>query len=278
MLNSITDSAERNSGIRKAEQYIPQCVLSIRNNAIVIKANATSTGETVVLKVFNVQRNYSNPQLTNVQREVSILKRISHPNIVAINEILEFTDRVVISMEYCRRTLFDWTGNHPPPSEIVVLETFCEIARAIEYLHSHYIAHGDVKLENILLDDSGHPKLADFGFAHLEKKSSAEKRGTLVYAAPELLQNGPIDTHAADVWACGIVLFAMLTQQFPYPPGTDASLMAFIRRGCLTYSLVQSRDLRMLIMKMTTVNPTRRATIRDVLAEVQLLKMHRAKN
>ena len=80
------------------------------------------------------------------------------------------------------------------------------------------IAHCDIKLENILLDELGQVKLYDFGFDTqlLEGQMLQDLWGSLPYCAPEILARKPYNGLADDMWSLGVVLYAMVTGHFPY--------------------------------------------------------------
>ncbi|MEW5307987.1 MAG: hypothetical protein WDW38_000382 [Sanguina aurantia] len=102
---------------------------------------------------------------------------------------------------------------------------FQQFLFAVEYLHSHHVAHRDLKLDNIVLDDQVPPriKLCDFGFAkNWDEDSNMQTQiGTPVYMSPQLInmkqnQGKGYDATKADVWACGVLLFVMLLGMFPF--------------------------------------------------------------
>jgi len=105
-----------------------------------------------------------------------------------------------------------------------------EIVLAMEYLHDKFIVYRDVKPENILLDDRGHIKVIDFGFAKVlkEKKETNTIVGTPEYLAPEIIKGEPHGM-AVDFWALGILTMEML---MGYPPFQAASPFEIYQKAC----------------------------------------------
>ena len=138
---------------------------------------------------------------------------------------------------------------------------------ALNYLHERGISHGDIKPENILFDAQFNVKLADFGCVQMDhSKPLVYQRGTLYYAPPEAFQsNSVVDGRPADVWALGVVTFAMVTGKMPWKVGTPEELVAQIRAGDLHFPLDFPPDLEMLVRQCCTVSVEARATVAKLL-------------
>jgi len=93
-----------------------------------------------------------------------------------------------------------------------------EIVLALEYFRENHIIHRDLKLENILIDSTGHIKISDFGFSAFISKETG-KRGTMCgtrqYMAPEVIEEEPYD-YSVDVWALGIMIYEMIIGVTPF--------------------------------------------------------------
>ena len=165
----------------------------------------------------------------HVHKEFETLAGLSHHNIV---HVLEKLPKGYL-MEYCPIDLDSLIKESGP----IKGETCCDIsigiARAVSYIHSHYLAHLDIKPKNILLTESGSPKLADFGSAMFFRKLDGTQRifyhsaGTFGYAPPEMLDLKP-HRHMArmDSWSLGATFFKMLTGRRPFSGETKEELLA----------------------------------------------------
>lgn len=163
--------------------------------------------------------------------------------------------------DYCSTgdlyTYWQMIGQFP---EDTVRVFAAELGCALGFLHDFGIIHRDVKMENILLTDNGHLRLADFGLSRrLERGGRAFTIcGTIQYMAPEVLSGGPYN-HAADWWSLGILLFSLVTGKFPMPPEPDhCSMLRRVR--CFPYEmpLNLSSPLALLITELLCKTPTRR--------------------
>ncbi|NXW47737.1 TSSK3 kinase, partial [Nyctiprogne leucopyga] len=154
-------------------------------------------------------------------RELQIITRLDHRNIIHIYEILESAEgKICLVMELAEDgDIFDYVLREGPLPESQVRELFRQLVEAIQYCHSCGVAHRDLKCENTLLQ--GHTlKVADFGFAKLLPRDHRELSwtfcGSIAYAAPELLQGMPHDSLKGDVWSMGVILYTLLCARLPF--------------------------------------------------------------
>lgn len=183
-------------------------------------------GSPVALKEFTGSRSDS-----VFKREVSILKKLHHPNIIRYLGSFQAGTTYTLVLERASTNLRGFiTGkrirNHPIFQQGVPLSTLIEwcfqICSALSYLHSKKFVHMDIKPENILFDNSWNVKLCDLGtsrsFKSIGRAASGGEGGSPQYVAPEILQDDrdAIGPHT-DVYAFGIVLWEMFHQRDPYP-------------------------------------------------------------
>jgi len=160
-----------------------------------------------------------------VNREVDVGKRLqNHEGIAKLNSFFETVSNVYLVFEYVDGAdLFSLMEerNFQPLSETEAKKYLRYIVDSLIYVHSQRVAHRDIKLDNILLDSKGIPKLIDFGLASMdeeEDKGCKSFVGSPEYVAPEIIQRKPYSGYKADVYSLGMVLYCMLFGQFPFIP------------------------------------------------------------
>lgn len=159
-------------------------------------------------------------------REITALNRIRHENTVMLKCVAVGRDltSVFLVMEYCEHDLATLMDNMPAPlPESAVKCLMLQLLRGVEYLHSHYLVHRDIKLSNILLTDKGILKIADFGLARSFSNppgSMTPRVVTLWYRAPELLLGLEEYTPAVDLWSVGCIMGELLNHA-PLMPAPD---------------------------------------------------------
>lgn len=132
----------------------------------------------------------------------------------------------------------------------------------MNYCHSKGIAHRDIKLDNILIDSKGNPKLIDFGFSTCLTKHKKVKMfcGTPSYMAPEIISKIAYSGEAADIWALGVLLFALISGQFPFTGRTDKELYNRINNRSFHYPKCIKHPERQIIERMIESKPEKRIT------------------
>ncbi|KAF5283741.1 hypothetical protein FQA39_LY17238 [Lamprigera yunnana] len=209
-------------------------------------------------------------------REIRIVSKIRHPNIVSVSNIFEINNFIYIFMDYCiHGDLLDYILKYGALSRNQAKRYFRQIADAVRYLHDKNIAHRDLKCENILFAPKCQIKLGDFGFARscVDKKTgnsvlSSTYCGSAAYAAPEILQGIPYDPKMYDIWSMGCVLFVMLSASMPFD---DTNLKKMLKSQLEKNELFLPRvwkkecpDLMTLLSNLLEPDVTKRYTITEV--------------
>ncbi len=180
-----------------------------------------ATGHEVALKVF-VSRPGDPPNLAErFHREVAATKNLrKHPHILTVYGSGQEPPCHYLVMEYVpgRSTLQDRMGEPMVLEE--ALRIVVAVGQALQYAHTHRIIHRDVKPANILLDEFGRPRVADFGVAALNALPSVTQQGALVgtplYMSPEQAA-GDKPVPASDLYSLGVIFYQMVTGRVPYP-------------------------------------------------------------
>ncbi|XP_034034297.1 serine/threonine-protein kinase Chk1 [Thalassophryne amazonica] len=229
------------------------------------------TEEAVAVKVIDTSQ--SNECAENVKKEICIHKMLNHANIVRFFGHRKEELTMYLFLEYCTGgELFDRIEPDVGMMEKDAHRFFQQLIASVEYLHSIGITHRDIKPENILLDDKDNLKLSDFGLATMFRFKGRERLlnrlcGTLPYVAPELLSHTEYSAQPADVWACGIVLTAMLAGELPWDQPTESCQEYSDWLQKKTYlspwKKIQPMPLS-LLSKLLLVSPERRVTISDI--------------
>jgi 5'-AMP-activated protein kinase, catalytic alpha subunit len=151
--------------------------------------------------------------LDRIHREIRILKRLKHPNIIQLFEVIEKDEALYLVMEYAAGgELFKRIVKKTKLSVSEGSKHFQSLIAGIDYCHKLGIAHRDIKPANLMLDLAGNLKICDFGLSnHYEKtKKLRTPCGSPCYAAPEMILGIPYDGLCADLWSAGVVLCAMV--------------------------------------------------------------------
>lgn len=249
---------------------------------IVSKALKKSDKSTVAVKEVDLRRK-RHKRLQEMKRELFVLQRIAHKNIVKLIEHFIVNDTLVIVMEFCAGSNLTVYLRKTALDELEAINLFRQMARAIKVLHRNGISHRDIKLNNFLLDSTKKRiKIGDFGLSIVSYRAKAgilmakTYCGTEPYMAPEILKRTSIGTRSynamiADIWSLGICLYAMLTRTFPFRVNASQQsiLKAQINRRWKFPRAIRtliSEELKDLVWHMLDPDPYRRITINGVVA------------
>jgi serine/threonine protein kinase len=254
---------------RQFGNYTVHKILGQGSTGVVVEATDRLSGKDYAVKVMSYSDLKSRNLLLKVERELGILRRISHEHVLRFHEFRREGDLMFIVTENCvGGDLLSWIVDGRVKEKGTVKRLFYEVALGIQYLHSQGIAHNDIKPENVIIDGSGRAKLGDFGYAKTEAfAGDDEKSGTLMYAAPELFGAGRYHTQKADIWSVGIVLYTLATGTFPFDMSDERRVIRQICQGRLKYRRCLDRKVESLVRRMTKTNANKRPTIESVLED-----------
>lgn len=212
----------------------------------------------------------SETALTDVYKEVSILKELDHPNIVKLVEVIDDceNDRLYMILEYVEgRGMFEGPGPTGGIGEDNAQKYFRGLVAGVMYLHNRRIIHGDIKPENLLISASGVVKICDFSVSQRFQGNNDELRrspGTPVYTAPECITGTTYRGRAADIWALGVTLYCMVLGQYPFKGDTLQSTYDEIVHGTLKVPEGLNPQLADLLKGLLCKDPSFRMSLDGV--------------
>jgi len=197
-------------------------VLGRGGMGVVYKATQLSLNRPVAIKVLP-EEVCGQPQFVErFKREVDILSRLSHPNVVTVFERGEIEGRLYVIMEYVQGTSLREVMKKGPLPSAEALVIVRGVLSALEHAHGKGIIHRDIKPENVLVATGGIVKVADFGLSRLLDPGAATRLthtnlvlGTFEYMAPEQREKAKEADERADIYATGVVLYEMLAGELP---------------------------------------------------------------
>jgi calcium-dependent protein kinase len=175
-------------------------------------------------------------KITRLNREMEILSTVDHPNIIRLYDVYQDSSYIHMVMEYCSGgELFSKIVNQGHFDEKSARPYLYKILLAVNHLHRSKIAHRDLKPENFLFENKSPEaelKLIDFGLSikfGSELGHMHSKVGTIYYVAPEVLK-GNYDLKC-DLWSCGVILYSMLSGNFPFFGSNHGEIIQKIKLG-----------------------------------------------
>ena len=177
------------------------------------------TKQKVAIKILNKEKLKEKEDSERIKREIKILQMMDHPNIIKTYKISENAKNYYIIMEYCDGgELFNYIVEKEKLDENEASMFFYQLISALEYIHSLGITHRDLKPENLLLVNNKIIKIIDFGLSNYfnGEKQLETPCGSPSYASPEIIKGEAYNGFNIDIWASGIILFAMLCGYLPF--------------------------------------------------------------
>ncbi|KAA3609175.1 MAG: hypothetical protein DWQ01_10175 [Planctomycetota bacterium] len=242
--------------------------------------------EVAVKRIAAVQ---SQSARLRLEREAIYLRRVDHPNVAKVLNLLDEDGALLLVMNYVEGSPLsalidpDDAEAYPPRSQTKldqVLDLFAGLADALNALHEVEIVHRDVKPANVIVTQNGQPVLVDLGLAHTEgvtRLSQAhDPPGTWLYMSPEQTRGEEVDARS-DLFSLGICLYECLTQRLPFNGFSQEEVFTSIRRdepAALKLGFgVYDRALNAVIAKMLEKDPARRySTAAQVAADLRRIR------
>jgi calcium-dependent protein kinase len=215
---------------------------------------------------------------TKFIREVEILGKLDHPNIVRLYELYEDNFRYyVVSELLTGGELFDYIVSSKHLSEPVAARIMHQVFSAVSFCHQNNIVHRDLKPENLMLEtavttvENINIKLIDFGTScfYDAAQPMRQKLGTPYYIAPEVLGSGY--NEKCDLWSCGVILYILLSGFPPFPGKTDEEIIRRVRLGKYTFAHTEfdqvSEQAKNFIKRLLVLDPGERPSAQEALQD-----------
>ncbi len=201
--------------------------LGIGGSSQVYLAHDESLRRDVAVKVLDPHAAAQTDLRRLFVREAQALAKVSHPNVVGVFDVGEVDGLPYIVMELVPgRSLKQRIDSEGPLAVADAVRIAGEIASGLAFTHLRGMIHADLKPSNVLLDEQGHAKIADFGIARLpqEDASTPQLFATAMYVAPERVE-GKALTPASDIYGLGLILYEMLVGRPPFTSSNPAVLL-----------------------------------------------------
>eukprot|EP00484_Ammonia_sp_Unknown_P014212 CAMPEP_0197081186 /NCGR_PEP_ID=MMETSP1384-20130603/214509_1 /TAXON_ID=29189 /ORGANISM="Ammonia sp." /LENGTH=301 /DNA_ID=CAMNT_0042520079 /DNA_START=97 /DNA_END=999 /DNA_ORIENTATION=+ len=241
------------------------------------------------------KRHLKTQDLINLRDEIQILRKLQHPNIIRLIDVLDDGRRVFIVLELCHSDdLLDYLITKPQNrlTETEAAHILHALCNAVQHLHANHIIHRDLKPENILFDLHGNIKLADFGLAYYGQTSETDEDsktgtvsssssdldskqqivmneccGTPHYVAPEVIAQRAYN-YKCDVWSLGVILYVMLAGYQPFEGHSLRHIYSRISNARYDFKSARwdnvSDDAKELVKRLLTVDPSTRMELADI--------------
>ncbi|XP_046649150.1 mucin-5AC-like isoform X5 [Daphnia pulicaria] len=225
------------------------------------------TGQEVAIKTIKKAKIETEADLIRIRREIQIMSSVRHPNIIHIYEVFENKEKMVLVMEYAAGgELYDYLSQRKVLNEAEARRVFRQVASAVYYCHKHNICHRDLKLENILLDESKTAKIADFGLSNVfdDRRLLTTFCGSPLYASPEIVRGTPYHGPEVDCWSLGVLLYTLVYGAMPFDGSNFKRLVKQISSGEYYEPPDKPSTASPLVRHMLLVDPAKRANVEDI--------------
>ena len=208
----------------------------------------------------------SKEEIKDIAKKVEIVRKLDHQNILKIIDFFVVSKPKVtlnITWEYADGGNLSEKikmQNNKPFSESEILDYFTQICLALKYIHERKVIHRELKSDKIFLMKNGLIKLGGFDIYNILNNVKMHYQ-----ISPEILENKRYDSKA-DIWSLGVLLYEMATFKMPFDANSLPLLSIRLLRGIYTpISSIYSKELREIVSKCLSLNPSKRPTIQQIL-------------
>jgi calcium/calmodulin-dependent protein kinase I len=232
----------------------------------VYRAKNKFTDEEVAIKVVK-KRDVEKRDLELLEREIKILKKLKHPNIVRLFDLFDSPESIYIVLELVPEgELFDHLITNGVYTESDARSIVRQVLEGVDYMHKNGVVHRDLKPENLLCKDATHIKIADFGMSKDISSMGMLKTavGTPSYIAPEIIQgvNSTAYDSGCDIWSIGVLCYVILSGYTPFWGETQDELFCRITAAIFEFPSPEwdeiSQQAKDFVTSLLTPNPSDR--------------------
>ena len=262
---------------KPSRKYKVLAVLGNGSYGKVYKAKNIVTDNLVAIKSIKKKKENNGGRI-DIENEINVLKKLSHPNIVKIYEFYDIKEKYYLITEFCKYgELYQYLKFNFSEKQLCVL--FYQVFSGLIYLHDNNVIHRDLKLENIMIDSiekdniSCEPyfyiKIIDFGSAKIFSKQKSEKEiiGSSYYMAPEVLKQNY--NEKCDTWSVGVVLYMLLTKKAPFNGKNNEVIIEKIEEGNYDRKskklMEYSQEVRDLLNNLLEIDVNKRFSAKQAL-------------
>ena len=241
-------------------------VLGKGNSSVVHRAFDLKLGTTVAVKIIektSMKETYLREML---QREIDVQILLDHPNLAKLLRVMQDSSRVYIVQEYCGTKTLSQFAEAKKVTENRARQIFKQIIAGVAYLHKLGFSHRDLKFSNVLLNEFGTVKIVDFGFVCDARRKQNIFCGTPSYMPPEMIRRRDYMAGPVDMWSLGVVLYKLVTHNYPFGACNDKDLDKKIEQMKYNYPQSVRVEIRGLIDGMLQYQPDDRLTADEVQA------------
>ena len=219
-------------------------------------------------------------ELKRFQEEVSLLRRFSsspHPHLLSLLDMYEDDKYYFLVTDFCREgDLFNYIVKNGAIKEQLASHILHQILQGLNLCHQNNVVHRDMKLENIFITNFPNVIIGDFGLAEEVNPNELLQSycGSTIYSAPELLRKEPYNGFKSDIYSVGVILFCMVTGNFPWNPDNPMKMIHNITNGNFNIPPSLSPKCRSLISQMMNIDPDQRPNISQILNHPFLLQQN----
>ncbi|KAL2272329.1 hypothetical protein FJTKL_06941 [Diaporthe vaccinii] len=230
---------------------------------------------TVSYELRHHKKSEDNDSLFLIREEIAIMKKLNHPNLVSLIEVLDDPDEdsLYMVLEMCKKGVVMKVGLDEaakPYSEEACRYWFRDLILGIEYLHAQGVVHRDIKPDNLLLTEDDVLKIVDFGVSEMfekpEQMRTAKSAGSPAFLPPELCvaKHGDVSGTAADVWSMGVSLYCLRYGHIPFNRAGVLEIYEAIKTETPTMPEDENENFRDLISRLMEKDPEQRITMPEI--------------